>query len=162
MFHNGNLGFMQGRLSPIIDEKIQAFPVNNWENEIKEANNIGFSLMEWTLDYDGIFENPLLTNDGNVKIRRLCNEFNIQVKSITADCFMQKPYWKEENIEIKNLLDKQFDLICEASKILNIKFLIIPLVDGGSLENSDQENSLKNWLISKIILFKKCKLEVLF
>ena len=26
-----NLGFMQGRLSPIIDEKIQSFPWETWE-----------------------------------------------------------------------------------------------------------------------------------
>jgi hypothetical protein len=44
---------MQGRLIPNYRRiKYRLSLPNNWENEIKEANNIGFSLMEWTLDYE--------------------------------------------------------------------------------------------------------------
>ena len=156
------IGFMQGRLSPIYGEKIQCFPKFHWEDEFKIANSIGLTKMEWTLDYEDIMENPLMNDSGRKKIQNLSCRYDVEIPSITGDCFMQKPFWKEENIEIKNLLDKQFDLICESSQHLKIKFLIIPLVDDGSIENSYQDNSLKKWLISKIVLFKKCKLEVLF
>lgn len=159
MFHNGNLGFMQGRLSPIIDEKIQAFPVNNWENEIKEANNIGFSLMEWTLDYDGIFENPLLTNDGNVKIRRLCNEFNIQVKSITADCFMQKPFWKYSGTELTHH-KKIFLKVVHACSSLNINIIVVPLVDNGSITNLNELNIFSDFIDNNSELFLELKIRI--
>ena len=31
------IGFMQGRFSPLVNDRIQAFPVENWENEFKIA-----------------------------------------------------------------------------------------------------------------------------
>ena len=37
MTNFNNIGFMQGRLSNLIDNKIQSFPWNNWENEFKIA-----------------------------------------------------------------------------------------------------------------------------
>ena len=61
-----NIGFMQGRLSPIIDNKIQSFPFNYWEKEFSKAKKIGLSCMEWTLDYPNLEINPLL-NESYIK-----------------------------------------------------------------------------------------------
>ncbi len=44
------IGFMQGRLSSMVGNKIQAFPSKNWFKEFKIAKSIGISLMEWTID----------------------------------------------------------------------------------------------------------------
>ena len=41
------IGFMQGRLSPLVDGRIQSFPWNTWEKEITHAKSLGFSIMEW-------------------------------------------------------------------------------------------------------------------
>ena len=46
---------MQGRLSPPINNKIQGFPHNFWENEFHLAKEIGFELIEWIVDSD---DNP--------------------------------------------------------------------------------------------------------
>ena len=56
-----NIGFMQGRLSDQVNGEIQAFPVNHWEHEFEKAQEIGLDLMEWTLDADGLYANPLMT-----------------------------------------------------------------------------------------------------
>ena len=45
------IGFMQGRLSKLVNNQIQAFPFKNWLNEFPLANKLGISCMEWTLDY---------------------------------------------------------------------------------------------------------------
>ena len=45
---------MQGRLSPVIDGKIQAFPTLTWREEFEHAEKIGFNLIEWVLDSDSI------------------------------------------------------------------------------------------------------------
>ena len=134
-----NIGFMQGRLSPIYEDKIQCFPTFHWKNEFSIANSIGFSKMEWTLDHNDLTSNPLLTSAGQEKIRLLSKRFQISIASVTGDCFMQKPYWKENKIDAKSILDQHFNLICRACKNLNIKYLVIPLVDNGSLENEYQE-----------------------
>ena len=39
IFSKKKLGIMQGRLSPIIDKKIQAFPENYWISEFKKIKN---------------------------------------------------------------------------------------------------------------------------
>src|SRR3989344_3268068 len=65
------VGFMQGRLSPLVNGKIQAFPWDHWRDEFITAQRHGFPLMEWTLDQDRLHENPLMTQPGRVEIRRL-------------------------------------------------------------------------------------------
>ena len=89
-----NIGFIQGRLSPIVDNKIQAFPWDHWEDEFSIANQLGLKLMEWTLDYEKLYKNPLLTNEGQKTIQGLTKKYNIKIPSLTGDCFMQKPFLK--------------------------------------------------------------------
>ena len=60
---------MQGRLSSMIGNKIQAFPSKNWFKEFKIAKSIGISLMEWTIDLKKLYKNPLLTESGRNKIK---------------------------------------------------------------------------------------------
>ncbi len=42
---------MQGRLSPIENNKIQFFPTETWDKEFYLANLININFMEWTLEY---------------------------------------------------------------------------------------------------------------
>ena len=55
-----DIGFVLGRLSPLVDGKIQAFPMDHWVNEFKVANENNFHIMEWTLDQINLYENPLI------------------------------------------------------------------------------------------------------
>ena len=73
--NNSRIGFMQGRLSPITDGKIQEFPWKNWRQEFQLANKLGFSIMEWTLDQEKLYENPLMIENGRQEIKRLCQEY---------------------------------------------------------------------------------------
>ena len=51
-----NIGYIQGRLSPIIDGKIQAFPKEHWREEFKIGASRSFQLIEWTLDHEDLFK----------------------------------------------------------------------------------------------------------
>ena len=73
------LGFMQGRLVPMVSGKIQAFPFDTWQKEFPYAVNLGLSIMEWTLDQDNLSSNPLLTQDGQKEISSLCNYYGISI-----------------------------------------------------------------------------------
>ena len=53
------IGFMQGRLSPIERNRIQSFPFEFWENEIKIASKNDFNIIEWTIDSFLIDQNPI-------------------------------------------------------------------------------------------------------
>lgn len=155
------IGFMQGRLSNLVDGLIQAFPYENWIKEFSEANSIDINLMEWTLDFEGLYSNPIMSKKGRKLINSLSNKFNIQIPSLTGDCFMQEPFWKfggSDSLKLKSIF---LDVLKAASE-LDIKYIIVPLVDNGKIENSFQEENLKNFLLDNLDLLDESCLEILF
>lgn len=158
---NNKIGFMQGRLSDQIDGKIQFFPWNDWEKEFIVAASIGIHLMEWTLDHERIYENPLLTIEGRKLIKKLCNRFHISIPSLTGDCFMHAPFWKCEHNE-KNHLKTLFLEICEVSAIIGISKIVVPLVDNGRIQSNEQEDEFLEFLLINSIFFKKLRIQIIF
>jgi hexulose-6-phosphate isomerase len=152
---------MQGRLSPLVDGKIQAFPWQHWESEFPAAQKIGLRLMEWTLDQQDLCRNPLMTPDGQSRIRALCQQYQMSIPSLTGDCFMQAPFWKVSG-QVADALEKDFLQICEACKVLGIKQLVVPLVDNGCLENRDQEDQLVTTLSEWKGMFSRLGVQVIF
>jgi L-ribulose-5-phosphate 3-epimerase len=140
------IGFMQGRLSPQLDGKIQAFPWANWQGEFSTASATGFSLMEWTLDQDRLYENPLMTEAGRREIRTLKEQFGLAILSLTGDCFMQAPFWKRATERDTLLSDLR--AIIRAAAATGIRLILIPLVDAGRLEDGSQEDDLRAGLAS--------------
>ena len=136
-----NIGFMQGRLSPMVEEKIQAFPAQYWRREFAVAQTLGFSLMEWTLDHDGIYENPLMVPEGRDEVRSLMKCFQVSVPSITGDCFMQAPFYKSTGSVRKELL-RELDAVIDAIAGVGGRQIVFPLVDSGRLETLGHEQSL--------------------
>jgi L-ribulose-5-phosphate 3-epimerase len=105
------IGFMQGRLSPQIDGKIQAFPWPYWRDEFPLARDLGFARLEWTLDHDDLAANPLMTPEGQAEIRALSAEHGVAVSSITGDCFMQAPFWKADGAARAALVEEMAAVI---------------------------------------------------
>lgn len=138
---------MQGRLSPMVDNKIQSFPWSSWQEEIPMANTIGLKIMEWTLDQHDLHRNPLMTTDGQSKINELCNKHDFSIPSLTGDCFMQSPFWKSNNKNLIRQLKSDFISILESCSKVGIKLIVVPLVDGGRIENMSQENILVEFLL---------------
>lgn len=152
---------MQGRLSPRIDGKIQAFPWPYWEAEFLLADSLGLSFMEWTLDQDRIFDNPLMTEAGRAVIRRLCEENDILVPSLTGDCFMQAPFWKTKGQDRAELV-ATFEKVLLACVGVGIKFVVVPLVDNGSLTSPQEQEMLEKTLLDFVPLMQKNDLVIAF
>ena len=148
------IGFMQGRLSPLIDGKIQCFPWPYWKDEFELAQRHGFPLMEWTLDQEDLYRNPLMTEAGRREIRHLQKKHGVQILSLTGDCFMQAPFYKRPASEAEGLIC-DLRAIIAACGDLGIRFLLIPLVDDGRIENPGQETALKKGLETVIPDLKK-------
>jgi len=121
---------MQGRLSPKINNKIQAFPLENWQNEFRLAKEIGFSSIEWIVEKP-LNLNPLFSSEGLEQIKKQIKLYDIKIDYICADIFMQNPILnKEENLKKSKHLVRH--LITSARKI-EAKFIEIPFVDKSSL-----------------------------
>lgn len=158
---NDRIGFIQGRFSPLINERIQSFPWPYWQEEFSLAEKHGFHLMEWTLDQERLYENPLMTVTGQAEIRSLCKKNRVIIPSLTGDCFMQEPFWKYKD-EQRRVLENDFVSIAEACASIGISMIVVPLVDNGKLENCDQEDVLVSFLSGQLDFLTKNKLKVLF
>jgi hypothetical protein len=73
-----NIGFMQGRLSKMVDGKIQAFPVLEWREEFSRARKMSLRHIEWTLDHKNLFKNPIMTSDGRSEIDGLVEQHGVE------------------------------------------------------------------------------------
>ena len=155
------IGFMQGRLSPLVDGKIQAFPASCWQAEFESAKLNGFSLMEWTLDQDGLYLNPLLTTSGQAEIRELRQAHGIAISSLTGDCFMQSPFWKAQGPAREALL-QDFRAVAQACSAVGIAMMVVPLVDNGRLDNREQEDLLVDTLQKESAFLAALGVKVVF
>ena len=155
---------MQGRLSPISKKKIQSFPWDYWRKEIVKAKKNNFNLIEWTLDYPRLFNNPLISSQEQNKTLFFLKKKKISMSSVTCDFFMQKPFFliknkKKYQLNINNLSEV-------IKKLINakIKFIIIPLVDKSSIKNNYQEKLVIKEFnkIIKNLNTNNCKTKILF
>lgn len=139
------IGFIQGRLSPLVDGKIQAFPWAHWREEFAIARQHNFALMEWTLDHERLQENPLITKSGRAEIRHLSSDNGVRIDSLTGDCFMQAPFYKSRGTQQASLLD-ELNQVVDACLDLGIRNIVVPLVDNGRIENPQQCDELRTGL----------------
>lgn len=152
---------MQGRLSPLVDGRIQAFPWLYWADEFPLAQRFGFRLMEWTLDQDRLYESPLLTPEGQTQIRSLCDQYDLAIPSVTGDCFMQAPFWKASGAE-RDELQRDFRAIASGCAEVGISILVVPLVDNGRLEMAAQQEVLIDFLQRESPFLRERRLRVAF
>jgi len=155
------IGFMQGRLSPQVDGKIQAFPWEKWRDEFPAAEKIGISLMEWTLDHDRLFENPLMTAEGQAEIQALSRKHGVGIVSLTGDIFMQMPFWRVAGAERARRL-AEFEAVAEGCAKVGIKFIVVPLVDNGAMTNADEEKAVVEEFTKRAEWLKARGLAVVF
>ena len=145
----------------MIDGRIQAFPWANWKDEFPFAEQIDIHLMEWTLDQDRLYENPLLTEAGQAEIRELCQRHGLSIPSLTGDCFMQAPLWKVQADE-RAALERDFREVAKGCAAVGISMIVVPLVDNGRLENTEQEDTLVAFLETQTEFLASHALKVVF
>ena len=142
------IGFMQGRLSPIINNRIQAFPLTNWENELKIASQNGFQIIEWTIDYWKYSSNPILAQDAELLSNKLENH-GIKISGVTCDHLMHFPFWRGDGAIVDAIVDDFVNLLKKLI-CLNVGYVVIPLVDNGAVEDAAQEDFLVQKILSII------------
>jgi hexulose-6-phosphate isomerase len=155
---NNKLGFIQGRLAKQ-KRKIQQFPSKNWKDEFRIAKKLKLELIEWTIDHYGFFKNPLLNKKYIKQIKTISKINNIRINSVTADFFMERPFWKRKNFKY---YIKKIELLIKFCDIHKIHFIVLPLVDNSSIKNKRIEQIVINELKKLNNLLEKLKVNILF
>lgn len=153
---------MQGRLSPQVDGKIQAFPWAHWREEFAAAELLGFRLLEWTLDHERLVENPLMRAAGRAEIQTLSVAHRVSIPSLTGDCFMQAPFWKATSPELRRDLLSTLDRVIEACGMLQIGLVVVPLVDNGSMANQTERQLLIEAFTARVSLLERVQVRIAF
>ncbi|MGA2489023.1 MAG: sugar phosphate isomerase/epimerase family protein [Anaerolineales bacterium] len=127
-----HIGIMQGRLVPPTDNRIQCFPRERWEDEFALANQAGLDCIEWIYDLYGADVNPLAMDTGVEKIKELSQQYKVNVLSICADYFMDKPLVRVSQAELDDRLNT-FRWLMERGHLIGINRMVIPFVDASRI-----------------------------
>ena len=128
------IGIMQGRLSPPVSGKIQAFPWDTWEQELFQAKEIGLDLIDWIVEADRLHENPLLTAQGTKTIESLMSRTGVRIGAVCADYFMDCPLIRCSRSELEERLNV-LELLLNRLNHVGIEYLEIPFVDNSAIKD---------------------------
>ncbi len=135
---------MQGRLTPSVDGRIQCFPRSNWQEEFPLAAEAGLECIEWIYDLYGADVNPISKKEGIEEMRMLSKQHNIQVLSLCADYFMDKPLVRVKDAELGTRVDTLLWLMQRCQQ-LGINRLVLPFVDASRI---DTDSELKGVIVT--------------
>ena len=134
------IGIMQGRLSPRIDGKIQAYPAKTWQKEFEISKEIGYSAIEWIVEKP-LEINALMSKSGMQEIKEIILKTGIRVDYVCADIFMQQPLVRMFE-KIKDENKKILEQILINSKEIGAIGVEIPFVDASSIKTESEIEEL--------------------
>lgn len=135
------IGVMQGRLSPPIGGRVQAFPVDTWREEFSLAREARLHCIEWIYAADTEALNPLRTDDGVAEIRRLARESGVAVWSVCADYYMTERLVTSDGAPRKDAV-KHLRWLFGQVALLGGRHIVLPLVDASSLKSPQEVEGL--------------------
>ncbi len=111
------LGIVQGRLLEPVDDKIQEFPYDNWEKELKMLNKLGLIGVEWIITNKHFEDNPIFKNSF---------KFFDLITSVCLDNLITK------KIHDKQYLVKILEKLCTLDGVRSIN---IPILEASSMKD---------------------------
>ena len=141
MLNRDVIGILQGRLSPAVDGRLQAFPGPAWENEFELAKACGFGAMELVFEKNRSQQNPLSTEEGINRIQQLSQTHGILVPSICMDYLIERPFVRAsagERLESISILKK---LIVRGAR-LGIKRILVPILEASEIRTEEDRGDV--------------------
>ncbi len=132
------IGIMQGRLLPPVNDKIQAFPPDNWADEFPNAAAVGLDAIEWIYESWAADANPLGSSEGIAQLKQLMQTHSVIVRSVCADYFMEYPLVRATKSELAERLDKLEWLLGRCAQA-GITRLVLPFVDASSIKTAAEQ-----------------------
>ena len=131
------IGIMQGRLSPRIDGKIQAYPASTWQKEFEIAQEIGYAAIEWIVEKP-VETNALMTDSGKGEIKKVIASTGVRIDYVCADIFMQQPLVRMTK-DTKSQNKEYLSAILKNAKEVGAIGVEIPFVDNSSIKSENEK-----------------------
>lgn len=131
------IAIMQGRLVPPSGGRFQAFPRERWADEFALASAAGLAAIEWIYDVYGKDVNPIADDDGVARMTIMSSDNDVQVRSLCADYFMDRPLLRASAQEIDERTETLGWLLGRCA-MLGVTRVVLPFVDASRID-SDAE-----------------------
>jgi hexulose-6-phosphate isomerase len=152
------IGIMQGRLSPRIDGKIQAYPAKTWQKEFEIAQEIGYAAIEWIVEKP-LEVNALMSKSGMQQIKEIILKTGVRIDFICADIFMQQPLIRMSQ-EIREENKEHLKNILVSAKEVGAIGVEIPFVDASSIKSESEINELISCMQEAFELAKEIGMKI--
>ena len=152
------IGIMQGRLSPRIDGKIQAYPEKTWQKEFEIAQEIGYAAIEWIVEKP-LEVNALMSKSGMQEIKEIILKTGVRIDFICADIFMQQPLIRMSQ-EIREENKEHLKNILVSAKEVGAIGVEIPFVDASSIKSESEINELISCMQEAFELAKEIGMKI--
>ena len=124
-------GVLQGRLSKPVNGKMQEFPINNWEYEFENLNQINLSGIEWLITPKDNLTNPFFVEQSLPS-----NILSVCVDTMVCNSFYKLEFMNENLVPVLNRMVE-----------LGLNKIVIPLLEDSSVENEYiRHEFLKNFI----------------
>ena len=153
-----NIGIMEGRLLPKFENRYQAHPLNYWQAEFYIAKELGFSQIEFILDFNDYKQNPLMSKNGIKSIQQIIKQTGVTVKSICADYFMEAPFHSKH----QKSSEKVFNKLIENAKKLSVIDIVVPCVDHSTLKNKKDMKKFAHSINKLLPIAEKANININF
>jgi len=145
------IGIMQGRLSPPVPGRLQAFPWTSWEREFSLARACGFETIEWLFEATDYEQNPIWTETGLERIRSQIAATGIHVRSVCADYFMAHPFFRVSERERMHSVGILNTLIVRAATV-GVEILLLPVLEVSEIRTDTEKMQLLDALREPLYL----------
>jgi len=152
------IGIMQGRLSPRIDGKIQAYPASTWQKEFEIAQEIGYAAIEWIVEKP-VETNALMTDSGKAEIKKVIASTGVRIDYVCADIFMQQPLVRMTE-DTKSQNKEYLATILKNAKEVGAIGVEIPFVDNSSIKNEKEKQEFIDVMEDAFKLAKDLDLKI--
>ena len=153
------VGIMQGRLVPPTDKRIQCFPRQDWADEFELGPKAGIDSIEWIYDFYAADVNPIATEAGIVQMKALIQKTGVQVLSICADYFMERPLVRATTGEMAERL-AMMDWLLGLGHLLGINRMIVPFVDASCINTDAELDEVSETLKRILLMAEKTGIEI--
>ena len=144
---------MQGRLSPPVPGRPQAFPWSSWEEEFSRARACGFDIVEWLFEAERYEQNPIWAETGLATIRRQIAATGVHLRSVCASYFMTHPFFRVSEQERAQSVAVLTGLVARAATV-GIRTILLPVLEASEIRTDLEKVQLLDSLAEPLTLAK--------
>ena len=154
-----NIGIMQGRLLPPIDNRVQGFPAERWREEFPRAVEAGLQCIEWLYSASSTDMALIDTDNGIHEIQALSQACQIQVPSICAMYFIEKPLLRASDEDLDTRKTILFNLIRKGEQ-LGVNRIVVPFLDASRIDSETEMEGVAQLLTQALVIADETSVEL--